>query len=113
MTSDTAWLNEIHLIGRVSGEPHTRTMPSGDELVSLRVVVPRPRKGSERQQVDVLDVSCWSARTRRRARTLAVDDVVEISGALRRRFFRAGGGGAQSRHDVEASTLKRVPAPPS
>jgi hypothetical protein len=34
-------LNEVRLVGRVSGRPERRTLPSGDQLVSLRLVVRR------------------------------------------------------------------------
>ena len=55
----------MQLVGRVSAGPESRTMPSGDELVQLRVVVPRPkRRGDPRNQVDAIDVACWSARSR-------------------------------------------------
>lgn len=101
--------NEVHLVGRVSGEPVPRELPSGDALVQLRVVVPRPpRSGAtSRVQVDTLDIACWSARTRRVAARLTPGQTVEVTGALRRRFFAAGGARA-SRYEVEADTLRRV-----
>lgn len=101
--------NEVHLVGRVSGEPSCRELPSGDQLVQLRLVVPRPpRRGdSGRTQVDTLDVACWSARTRRSAVALAPGQGVEVTGALRRRFFAAQGARA-SRYEVEATMLRRV-----
>jgi single-strand DNA-binding protein len=102
-------VNEVRLAGRVSGVPREVGLPSGDVLVQLRVVVPRPsesvRAGGPR--VDTIDVSCWSARTRRVALKLAEGDQVEVSGALRRRFFRTAGVPA-SRYDVEAQTVRRA-----
>lgn len=108
-TTRAAPANEVHLVGRVSGEPVPRELPSGDELVQLRLVVPRPaRKGSSgRAQVDTLDITCWSARTRRSALRLTPGQGVEVTGSLRRRFFSAQGGRA-SRYEVEASALRRV-----
>jgi single-strand DNA-binding protein len=107
--------NEVMLVGRVSATPETRELPSGDQLVTLRVVVDRPpqkaqraaRKGVAKRAVDVIDVACWSKRTQRTAGTLEADDGVRVEGALRRRFFAAGGGRA-SRYEVEASRLVRV-----
>lgn len=105
------WANEVRLVGRVSGSGQERELPSGDEVVSLRVVVPRtgrpPRKSAA--TVDTIDVACWTTRVRRTARGLADGDVVEVVGALRRRFFRAGSG-AVSRYEVEATTLRRLRA---
>ena len=106
--------NEVHLHGRVSGEPEPRTLPSGDLLVALRVVVPRAadRRGaavsaSGRARVDAIDVTCWSGSTRKIAVRLRDGDEVELDGALRRRFFRSGSA-VQSRYDVEVRSLRRV-----
>lgn len=93
--------NEVRIIGRVSQQPEERVLPSGDVVWTFRVVVqrpPGPRRG--RQQVDALECAAWSARARRSVATWGADDVVEVTGALRRRFFR-GEGGATSRFEVE------------
>ena len=50
--------NDVALRGRVSAEPETRELPSGDTLVTLRLVVDRPpRDDSSRRRVDVIDVA--------------------------------------------------------
>jgi single-strand DNA-binding protein len=100
--------NEVTLVGRVSAAPEHRDLPSGDQLVTLRVVVARPpRKGVTKRTVDVIDVACWTKQTRRTASGLKADDGVRVEGALRRRFFAAVGG-RSSRYEVEASRLVRV-----
>lgn len=112
-TTAAAPANEVHLRGRVSGAPEQRDLPSGDVLVQLRVVIPRPttrsRTGSSgsTQRVDTIDVTCWSARARAAALRLEDGAGVEVTGALRRRFFRTGSGAA-SRYDVEATSLRTV-----
>ena len=103
--------NEVTLVGRVSAAPERRDLPSGDQLVTLRVVVDRPpQKGVTKRAVDVIDVACWTKRTQRTASGLQPDDGVRVAGALRRRFFAAAGGRA-SRYQVEASRLVRVSRP--
>jgi len=101
--------NTVTLVGRVSAEPETRVLPSEDELVTFRLIVSRPpRRGrEERTRVDVIDIACWSAASRRAARRLEPDAVVRVEGALRRRFFQTGGGAA-SRYEVEASRVRRA-----
>jgi single-strand DNA-binding protein len=107
-TETTDPLNTVTLVGRVSAEPDSRDLPSGDRLVTFRVVVERhPVRAGTRRQVDVIDVACWSKRTQRTADRLASDDVVRVEGALRRRFFLTGGGRA-SRYEVEAERVARV-----
>lgn len=103
--------NSVMLVGRVSAAPEVRELPSEDELVTFRLIVPRAgtRRAGQRTTVDVIDIACWSARTRRAALRFEPDTVVQVQGSLRRRFFRAGGGAA-SRYEVEASSVKRVKA---
>jgi single-strand DNA-binding protein len=116
--------NEVHLQGRVAAPAEERELPSGDQLVSLRLIVPRdlgtrPTKGrgeaapSRRTKtVDTIDLVCWTAQTRRAANRLGAGDHVEVRGALRRRFF-GGAGGRQSRYEVEVAVLRRVSGRPA
>ncbi|WP_183101267.1 single-stranded DNA-binding protein [Nocardioides pelophilus] len=104
--------NVVRLTGTVSGEPEKRVLPSGDELCVVRVVVPRVSQrvrsdGRRGPSVDVLDCCAWEARPRRTIGGWRSGDEVEVSGALRRRFFRAGGA-TVSRVEVEISSARLV-----
>lgn len=102
------YVNQVRLVGRVTATGEARELPSGDTVHTLRVVVPREtRRDGERSGVDTIDVACWGAGVRRSAARLSVEDHVEVEGALRRRFFRAGGAVA-SRYEVEARTVRRL-----
>ena len=94
--------NLVELTGRVSGDPVTRDLPSGDALVTLRLVVAREDGGP----VDTIDCACWSAGARRAAGRFRDGDRARVEGALRRRFFRTPGGPA-SRYEVEVRRLVR------
>jgi single-strand DNA-binding protein len=96
-------LNEVLLRGRVSGVPGEKELPSGDHVVEFRSVVPR----KTRDGVDTLDIAAWTSKTRRTGLTLKSEEWVEISGAIRRRFWQAPGGLA-SRWQIEASTISRI-----
>lgn len=101
-------LNEVRLVGRVSQAPEERELPSGDRLGTFRLVVRRDDAAARpRQPVDVVDCSVWPARLRRSVSTWRADDLVEVTGALRRRFFRAGGG-TTSRVEVEVATARVI-----
>ena len=95
-------INTVELVGRVSGAPEARVLPSGDDLVTLRLVVARPSGGP----VDTIDLACWSPAARRSANRLTDGDHVHVTGALRRRFFRTPGGAA-SRYEVEVTRVSR------
>ncbi|HVF05845.1 MAG TPA: single-stranded DNA-binding protein [Frankiaceae bacterium] len=106
--------NEVTLAGRLPAAAEERTLPSGDVLVSFRVVVARPpaRPAARGPAVDAIDCVAWSAPARRTVLGWAAGDAVEVTGALRRRFWRAGGGAA-SRTEVEVLKARRVAkAPP-
>lgn len=96
----TELVNEVRLVGRVSAEPERREMPSGDELWTLRVVVPRPEVAGVRRQVDALECVAWAARPRRSVGGWHEGDLVEVEGRLRRRFYTAAGA-RSSRVEVE------------
>ena len=100
----TEAVNEVQLVGRLSQAPEERVLPSGDSVWTFRVVVPRQRGVSKsRQAVDAIECAAWSARARRSVSTWSADDVVQVTGELHRRFFRAGGAVA-SRVEVEMSS---------
>jgi single-strand DNA-binding protein len=103
--------NSVLLVGHVSGEPIRRQLPSGDQLVSFRVVVPRSAAARRRtrQSVDTVECSAWSATSRRTAVRLAVGDLVTVSGELRR-TFRRGRGGVRSWVTVDVDRIERTAA---
>ena len=102
--------NEVHLVGRVSADPVLLTLPSGDSVVTVRLVVerPRPAAGQGRgQRVDTLACAGWVSALRRTMLRWSSGDVVEVDGCLRRRFWRAEGV-PQSRYEVEVSAARRL-----
>lgn len=106
-------LNEVQLRGRLSAVPEARALPSGDMVVTLRLVVPRVpgrRRGTtgtgRSATVDTIDCTLWRADLRRRAVRWGPGDQVVVSGSLRRRFWR-GQGQTRSRYDVEVVTARR------
>jgi len=109
--------NEVALVGRVAAPALERTLPSGDVIATWRLVVDRPPgrrpvpEGTRQVSVDTLDCVAWGAGSRRTARSLAAGDVVQVQGALRRRFWRAGAA-TVSRCEVEVATVKRLARAP-
>lgn len=95
--------NEVALVGRVAQDPEQRELPSGDVIWVFRLVVRRPEGSASRQSVDTLDCVAWPGRAQRSVRSWRGGDVVELRGAVRRRFFRTAGGAA-SRVEVEVAS---------
>ena len=105
-------VNEVRLVGRLPVEPSRRELPSGDVLVSFRLVVARSpdrrRKAERVPTVDTLDCAAWRADVQRSVERASEGDLVELHGSLRRRFWRVGAGAA-SRSEVEVVRMKRLP----
>lgn len=103
--------NEVSLVGRLSALPEERSLPSGDVVVTFRVIVLRPpgtRRGAGRTpNVDTLDCAAWRQDVRRSLAGWRPGDTVHVNGALRRRFWR-GAHGPVSRTEVEVLRAKRV-----
>lgn len=108
---DNKAANSVQLVGHVSGEPLERQLPSGDRLVSFRVVVPRSAAARRRtrQSVDTVECSAWSATSRRTAARLAVGDLVTVCGELRRTFRRSRAG-VRSWVTVDVNRIERTAA---
>jgi len=104
----TSHENTVHLIGRLAAAPEVRVMPSGDQAVVWRLVVDRAQPDA-RGRIDTLACIAWSAAPRRAALRWRAGDIVEVDGALRRRFWRTPTGPA-SRYEVEVQRARRVAA---
>ena len=101
--------SDVRLCGRLSGVT-AMTLPSGDEVVTFRVIVDRPpreRGPAGRVRVDALECIAWTSAARRRVMSCADGETIEVEGSLQRRFWRAGAALA-SRTEVIARAVRRA-----
>jgi single-strand DNA-binding protein len=121
----TAHHNDVRLVGRLSAPARVLDLPSGDRLVTFRVIVDRPSRrqarqqrdpnqagspakgGAAKRQVDTIDCATWTRREQRRVEKWQPGDLVEVHGSLRRRF-RRGDAGPVSRVEVEVTMAMKV-----
>lgn len=109
---DQTAVNEVRVRGRVASAPQARILPSGDELWTFRLVVPRepqpPREDGRRvTRSDWLTCTVWTGRCRRVVSRWSEGDEVEVEGALRRRHYRTATG-ATSVLEVEVASARRA-----
>lgn len=100
-------VNEVFIVGRVTSLAVEKVLPSGDKVVEFRVVIGRAKSRGSKKEVDSLDIAAWSATARKAALAVKIDSWVQVSGSVRRRFWRAPTGLA-SRWQVEASEVVRL-----
>jgi single-strand DNA-binding protein len=96
-------LNDCLLRGRVSAAATDRELPSGEHVVEFRLIITR----DQREGVDTLDIAAWSAKARRTGLSLKPGEWIEVSGAVRRRFWQ-GPAGLASRWQIEAESITRI-----
>ena len=104
--------NAVVLRGRVAAVEE-RDLPSGDTIMTARLIVDRDAAALARssQRVDTIDCVAWLRRVQRTMRTWQAGERVEVCGAIRRRFFR-GAAGPVSRVEVEVRSTRRLDKPP-
>ncbi|GAA4196462.1 single-stranded DNA-binding protein [Microbispora amethystogenes] len=100
--------NEVVLAGRLSMEPAHRELPSGALLTQWRLAVRRPGGMPGFQRSDAIECATFDDEVRDSVTGWQLDDLVEVEGALRRRWWRGG-----SRYEIEVRTARRLQqAPP-
>ena len=100
--------NDVVLRGKMSAPAELRTLPSGDLLISFRLIVKRPKPREGGRTVDVLPCISYDRALRRRAAAWQPGDLIEVEGALQRRFWRTGTGTA-SMCEVNCRRGRKVP----
>lgn len=107
--------NEVLLVGRLAAAAELRELPSGTPLVTFRLIVDRsvararvaPQPLPARPTIDTLDCAAYTPGVHRSSAGWSPGDVLEVTGALRRRFWRAPTGAA-SRYEVEVGKVRRL-----
>ena len=106
--SSSDYLNQVALVGRLSGEAKEKVLPSGSKVVEFRLIIEREKdRSGSKQLVDTIDIATWSAAGRKSALKLDENAWISVNGAIRRRFWQSTTGLA-SRWQVEASEIKSI-----
>lgn len=100
-------VNRVELEGRLPAVAESRTLPSGDQIVTFRVVVRRAPGSPAGATVDTLDCVAWSRGLGERVLRWPAGSRVAVEGSLRRRFWRTPAGVA-SRTEVQVERARLV-----
>ncbi|MCW2536159.1 MAG: ssb [Modestobacter sp.] len=102
--------NDVVLRGRLSAPPELRPLPSGDALLLFKLVVRREQTRPRGPKSDVITCVSYLPTLRRYAAAWTTDDVVEVEGALQRRFWRTPTGTAVA-YEVNCRRGRKVSRP--
>lgn len=95
--------NEVVLAGRLSMAPTHRKLPSGALLTQWRLAVRRPGGRPGHQRSDAIECATFDDGVLDMLTGWKLDDLVEVHGALRRRWWRGA-----SRYEIEVHTARRI-----
>ncbi|MGS2644889.1 single-stranded DNA-binding protein [Streptosporangium sp. G12] len=98
--------NEVILVGRLPEAAHIRSLQSGSRLCTWRLIVRRQHRGSG-ARVDTIPCASFELEVIEAVAGWLPDDIVEVTGSLRRRWW--GSEGAKSSgYEVEVRSVRRL-----
>lgn len=107
-------VNEIVLVGRLSGAPEWRPLPNAREVAVWRIIVEHQDARSPQDAIDTIRCVAYDTAVQEAVRGWSHGDLIEVRGALRHRFWR-GPAGPRGLYEVEAATavLRTQAGPPA
>ncbi|MCO6007964.1 single-stranded DNA-binding protein [Actinoallomurus purpureus] len=105
-TGAVAHVNEIVLIGRLSGVPEWKALPGGGQVAVWRLIVEHQDARSPQDAIDTIRCITYDPSLQPGVRDWRHGDVIEVRGALRHRFWR-GPAGPRGLYEVEATVAIR------
>jgi single-strand DNA-binding protein len=106
-------VNEIVLVGRLSGVPEWRALPGGGQVAVWRLIVEHQDARSPQDGIDTIRCVSYAPAVQAGVHGWSHGDLVEVRGSLRHRFWH-GPTGPRGLYEVEAASavLRRPAAPP-
>ncbi|MER5644270.1 hypothetical protein [Streptosporangium sp. NPDC002524] len=98
--------NEVILVGRLPEAAHIRLLPSGSRLGTWRLIVRRQHRGRG-ARVDTIPCASFELEVIEAVAGWLPDDIVEVTGSLRRRWWGSEGS-KSSGYEVEVCSVRRL-----
>lgn len=103
-------MNSVHLIGRLTSDPHMRATAEGSRVAVLRLAVAKARKDEHPHAVFV-NIVCFGRQAELAEEHLRKGRRVVIEGRLDQREWTATDGEPRSRHEIVARHIEFLDAP--
>lgn len=99
-------MNKVILIGNLTRDPETRTLPSGVSLCTFGLAVNRRRKAEGQPDVDFFTVTAWRQLGELCAKFLSKGRKVCVVGAIQIRTYDAQDGTKRTAVDIVADDVE-------
>lgn len=99
-------VNEVVLVGRLSGAPEWKPLPGGGQVAVWRLIVEHQDARSPQDAIDTIRCVAYDPSVQEGVRDWRHGDVIEVRGSLRHRFWR-GPEGPRGLYEVEAAVALR------
>lgn len=105
-------LNKVILIGRLTRDPETRSLPSGQPVASFGLATDRffvDKSGQKQQQVEFHNIVTFGKLAEIASRFLTKGSLAMIEGRLQTRNWQDASGNQRSRTEIVAERLQLGP----
>jgi len=105
-------LNKIFLIGRLTRDPETKALPSGQSVTNFGLATDRffiDKSGQKQQQTEFHNIVTFGRLAEIAAQFLSKGSLVMIEGRLRTRTWQGPNGQSRSRTEIIAERLQLGP----
>ncbi len=102
-------LNKIMLIGNLTRDPETRTLPSGTQVTKFRIAVSRrfsKRDGDKGEETLFIDVETWSRTAEIASQYLRRGSQVFVEGRLKQDSYQTQSGEKREKMVVVAENIQ-------
>ncbi len=108
-------LNKVFLIGRLTRNPETKTLPSGKNLCQISIATDRfytDKDGNKKQETEFHNVIFFGRLAEIASQYLKKGSLVFIEGRLRTRNWEDESGSKRSRTEIIAERMQLGPKAP-
>jgi single-strand DNA-binding protein len=105
-------LNKVFLIGRLTRDPESKALPSGQSVVNFGLATDRffaNKSGQKQQQTDFHNIVAFGRLAEIVSQFLTKGSLVMIEGRLRTRSWQGQDGQSRSRTEIIAERLQLGP----
>jgi len=105
-------LNKAFLIGRLTGDPQTKSLPSGQQVCNFSIATDRfftDKSGQKQQQADFHNIVLFGRLAEIASQYLTRGSLVFIEGRIRTRNWQDGTGNKRYRTEIVAERIQLGP----